>query len=294
MSETLVITIGVVAVLAAAGFFAVAFRPRKRDDRPVSDWQDDLQPAARRSDAGPVEVSVAAVAVAEPEEAVVDEPLEAPLAEAAPVELEVVEPEFVVAEVVRYEEVTEEQQGINRRMFLNRALAGSFFLWLASLGGGILAFLWPKVAGGFGADIDAGDVDEILAQVLNPDGTVTPLFVPEARSWVVPLADEAVAGSQFTDNSTVAGGLVAVFQTCVHLGCRVPWCASSQGFECPCHGSKYNSIGEYDAGPAPRNLDRFVVAVSDSNRFIISTGSIIATSRAQERSVPYPQGPSCI
>lgn len=293
MPDTLVIIIGVVAVLAAAGFFAVAFRPRKRDDR-GPDWHEGLEPAARRSDAGPVEVAVAAVAVAEPEAAVVDEEPEAPLVETEPAALEVIEPEFVVAEVVRYEEVSEEQQGINRRMFLNRALAGSFFLWLASLGGGILAFLWPKVAGGFGADIDAGDVDEILAQVLNPDGTVTPLFVPEARSWVVPLADEAVAGSQFADNSTVAGGLVAVFQTCVHLGCRVPWCASSQGFECPCHGSKYNLIGEYDAGPAPRNLDRFVVAVNDANRFIISTGSIIATSRAQERSVPYPQGPSCI
>jgi len=66
------------------------------------------------------------------------------------------------------------------------------------------------------------------------------------------------------------------------------------GFFCPCHGSKYTFAGEYFSGPAPRNLDRFVVAVNDQNRFIISTGSIITTPRAQEKAVAYPQGPSCI
>ena len=38
-----------------------------------------------------------------------------------------------------------------------------------------------------------------------------------------------------------------------------PGATTSQGFECPCHGSKYNYAGEYEAGPAPRNLDRFEV-----------------------------------
>ncbi|MEE8375427.1 MAG: hypothetical protein V3S26_03815, partial [Acidimicrobiia bacterium] len=67
----------------------------------------------------------------------------------------------------------------------------------------------------------------------------------------------------------------------------------SQGFECPCHGSKYNSVGEWFAGPAPRNLDRFVVEVQNG-RFIIKTGSIVLTPRAPSLTVKYPQGPSCI
>lgn len=87
---------------------------------------------------------------------------------------------------------------------------------------------------------------------------------------------------------------MALYQRCVHLGCRVPWCATSIGFECPCHGSKYNAIGEYFAGPAPRNLDRFVVNVNESNELVISTGSIIETPRAPSQSVEYPRGPSCI
>ena len=290
MPDLLVIALGIVAALAAAGFFAIALRPG-REETGGTDWRDGVDDATLRADRGRIELAAAGaggdIAEAEAAVAVIDE-------EPPAVPAEVGEPELAVAEVVRYREVPEDQQGINRRMFLNRALGATFFLWLASLGGGILAFMWPKVTGGFGADIDAGDAAEILTQVLNPDGTVTPLFVPEARSWVVRLADESVPASQFSDNSTVAGGLVAIFQTCVHLGCRVPWCASSQGFECPCHGSKFNSVGEYDGGPAPRNLDRFTVSINDANRFIISTGSIIATSRAQEQSVTYPQGPSCI
>jgi cytochrome b6-f complex iron-sulfur subunit len=98
---------------------------------------------------------------------------------------------------------------------------------------------------------------------------------------------------QFTGFPVVAGNLMALFQRCVHLGCRVPWCATAVGFECPCHGSKYNSIGEYFAGPAGRNLDRFAVEVVD-DRFIIKTGTIVQTPRATSLSVAYPQGPSCI
>jgi cytochrome b6-f complex iron-sulfur subunit len=98
---------------------------------------------------------------------------------------------------------------------------------------------------------------------------------------------------QFVGKSVEAEGLTALYMRCVHLGCRVPWCAPSQGFECPCHGSKYNAVGEYFGGPAPRNLDRFVVEVRGANLWI-RTGSIIQTPRAPERSVEYPQGPSCI
>jgi hypothetical protein len=53
-------------------------------------------------------------------------------------------------------------------------------------------------------------------------------------------------------------------------------------------------VGEYFAGPAPRNLDRFQVEVRDGDRFIVRTGSIIETPRAPTPSVKYPQGPSCI
>ena len=66
-------------------------------------------------------------------------------------------------------------------------------------------------------------------------------------------------------------GIAALYQKCPHLGCRVPNCASSQWFECPCHGSQYNRVGEKKAGPAPRGMDRFIVSVSGSGDVTIDT-----------------------
>jgi cytochrome b6-f complex iron-sulfur subunit len=197
-----------------------------------------------------------------------------------------------VAQEQRVVEVSPEEAGVSRRQFFNRAISATFFSFLGVLGIEILAFMWPKLKGGFGADVDAGAVSDLLLATRTSSGGVIPAFIPEARAYVVP-ADEANLSDQFEGRGVAAGGLMALYQRCVHLGCRVPWCATSQGFECPCHGSKYDAIGEYFGGPAPRNLDRFEVEVAD-DRFIIHTGSIVQSPRAPVRSVPYPQGPSCI
>ncbi|HEX5095947.1 MAG TPA: Rieske 2Fe-2S domain-containing protein, partial [Acidimicrobiia bacterium] len=68
-------------------------------------------------------------------------------------------------------------------------------------------------------------------------------------------------------------GIVALYQKCVHLGCRVPFCESSQWFECPCHGSKYNRVGEKTAGPAPRGLDHWP-ALIEGETVTIDTGGV--------------------
>ena len=69
-------------------------------------------------------------------------------------------------------------------------------------------------------------------------------------------------------------GVVALYQKCVHLGCRVPWCKSAQWFECPCHGSRYNRVGEKTGGPAPRGLDRFNVSV-DGGQIVVDTAQVV-------------------
>jgi len=196
-------------------------------------------------------------------------------------------------EKVIYEEISEEEAGVTRRQFLTKALRISFGAFAGIQAISWLGFLWPKVSGGFGSKIDAGSIEEIKDQLFQADGSVIPAFIPSARAYILPLDQTAAANSQFSSGSTVTDGLVAVYQRCVHLGCRVPWCNSSQGFECPCHGSKYNMIGEYFAGPAPRNLDRFNVS-NVNGRFIIDTGTIIESPRAPGMSVKYPQGLSCI
>jgi len=50
-------------------------------------------------------------------------------------------------------------------------------------------------------------------------------------------------------------GLYAITAVCQHLGCIVY--RTAQGFQCPCHGSKYDRDGNVIAGPAPRGLPWF-------------------------------------
>ena len=278
----ILVGVAVVAVAAAVAAFAIAWR------RSGGDWRGGVSTETRAADRSPG-LDLPPVPVYEPEPEPESEPEPT---EDEPVQDEDREPVGVsVASERRLVEASPEEAGVTRRQFFNRALGSVFGAYSGVLGLSFLAFLWPKLSGGFGADVNAGAVSDLLDQAVNDDGSITPVFIPEARAYVVPSPEGL--GDHFPDSVEV-GGVMALFQRCVHLGCRVPWCGPSQGFECPCHGSKYNSIGEYNAGPAPRNLDRFVVELSPANELIIRTGTIIQTPRALEPSVDYPQGPSCI
>lgn len=197
--------------------------------------------------------------------------------------------------------ISAEELGVTRRKFLNRAVLGLFGGgFVGTMGISMLSFFWPKLKGGFGTKIIAGPIADLRAKVVPGDGTIRPLFFPEAQAWLVPMEDSLLPGSSFENLPVVAGGggeepgLMALWQKCVHLGCRVPECESSQGFECPCHGSKYNNHGEYEGGPAPRNLDRFAVEVDGGGNLVIDTGTVVETPRASVKTIAYPQGPSCL
>lgn len=283
----ILIGVAVAAIIGAIGAFTIAFKRSQPEPDPLQ----GLSKETRRADRSMRGVRVEPIPTAVQE--VVDNDDEdeddANLVDEGPLEEEPEAVEVVTAS--RIVEVSTAEAGVTRRQFFNRAIVATFGSFLALFGVDSLAFLWPKLSGGFGADIDAGPVSDLLSQVFTSDGAVLPVFIPEARAYIVP--SPATLSDQFAEKGVEAGGLMALFQRCVHLGCRVPWCGPSQGFECPCHGSKYNAVGEYFAGPAPRNLDRFIVELN-GDRLIIKTGTIIQTPRAPRFSIAYPQGPSCI
>ena len=175
---------------------------------------------------------------------------------------------------VRYEPVDEDELGVTRRQFFNRGILTGLSLAVAGFGGAALAFLWPSGASGFGGKINVGSVADVQKAI----DAKQPFYNASAKVYIQPFPKQDVAKAQTVYPSTITAGMaqgyVALYQKCVHLGCRVPWCQTSQWFECPCHGSKYNRVGEKRGGPAPRGLDRFVVDVSGGS-IVVDTGTII-------------------
>ena len=193
--------------------------------------------------------------------------------------------------------------GVSRRQFFNRGIVGMMGLSIAGFGGASLAFLWPQGVSGFGSKIKVGNLTEVLAGIKANNGF---LYKPEGRMWLTAYPNGAVEKARATYsaaelNGMTAGvdqgfesGVVALYQKCPHLGCRVPNCVPSQWFECPCHGSQYNQVGEKKGGPAPRGMDRFAVSVVEGV-LTVDTGTIvqgppIGTNTTGQES----EGPHCI
>ena len=194
--------------------------------------------------------------------------------------------------------------GVSRRQFFNRTIVMLMSLSLSGFGVACIAFLWPQGASGFGAKIKVGLVSDLLTEIRDNSGF---LYKPEGRMWLTEYPNGAVekaaetytapelAGMTAGQQLGLDGGILALYQKCPHLGCRVPSCETSQWFECPCHGSKYNQVGEKRGGPAPRGMDRFAMEIGADGSLTVDTGTIIqgppigTNTTGQEA-----EGPNCI
>ncbi len=130
--------------------------------------------------------------------------------------------------------------------------------------------LWPLPTAGFG-----GRVRSITPDAVPETGVVE---IPAARAYL----------------TRIDGEIVALSEKCTHLGCRVPFCDSSGQFECPCHGSVFNRVGDYLAGPAPRGMDRYPVDLDPDGLLYIDTGDRQDGPEPGVLNVDEPPtGPSC-
>lgn len=185
--------------------------------------------------------------------------------------------------------VRKKPTGPDRRAFLRNSWLLSMGGVLGAFGAASIGFLWPRLGGGFGARIDMGPEADVLASIAEGNGHFE---FPAGRLYMVqydPANDPDGIYTEITNGASV----MAIYQKCVHLGCRVPWCDSSRWFECPCHGSRYNRWGEYQFGPAPRGLDRFPVELEDGNVFV-NTATVITGPTQTGGTLGEPQaGPNC-
>jgi cytochrome b6-f complex iron-sulfur subunit len=182
-----------------------------------------------------------------------------------------------------------------RRQFFNRSIVTFWIVGLSGFGASVLAFLWPSNTGGFGSAINIGSIDDIKQTIADGNGFA---YYPEARAWVTEYPSEAIPQAQAVytpqELAGMEAGVVALYQKCPHLGCRVPQCETSQWFECPCHGSQYNQVGEKKGGPAPRGMDRFAMSV-DGNNLTVDTGTVIqGPAIGTNTTGQEAEGPNCV
>ena len=178
---------------------------------------------------------------------------------------------------------------ISRRTFMRRMLGVGMGVLTLEFVGATLAFLWPNLTEGLGAEIALGTAEDINS--LAPEWAEgLPYIYNQANFFFVnvPAAKARVDGDGTVAEPVPDPGaevseelppedrsVMALYRKCPHLGCQVPQvCQASQWFECLCHGSKYTVLGEKRDGPAPRGMDRFPVTVVDGV-YTINTAEVL-------------------
>jgi len=66
------------------------------------------------------------------------------------------------------------------------------------------------------------------------------------------------------------GGFHAISSVCTHLGCIAERAEDGQ-FHCPCHGSRFDAVGNVKGGPAPKGLVWAELSVSPEGWLVADT-----------------------
>lgn len=92
--------------------------------------------------------------------------------------------------------------------------------------------------------------------------------LPESLAPGVPFLPPGRSVALFRD----AEGVYAISRVCTHLGCIVN--TAADGFECPCHGSRFAGDGSVLKGPAPRALPWAKVSGSAGN-YVVDEDQVV-------------------
>ncbi len=130
-----------------------------------------------------------------------------------------------------------------RRTFLIFVGVGSLITSTLMMLAGALRFLRLNVFYEPSMKVKVGRPDDF------PEGSV--VFLPEDRIFL--FRDEI--------------GFSALSAICPHLGCIVS--KSERGFNCPCHGSRFDTSGSALSGPAPGPLSWKKIVLSPGGYLVV-------------------------
>lgn len=133
-----------------------------------------------------------------------------------------------------------EKTPITRRSFLDWLLTAGLVGWAIGFIAPVLSYVWPAQRRGPSVQtVSAGKAKEIA----------------EWQSKIVAVSGQPVIVIH------VPQGFRAFSAICTHLGCIVAWDGSGKQIVCPCHGGVFDLNGKVVAGPPPRPLPQYGVAV---------------------------------
>jgi len=145
----------------------------------------------------------------------------------------------------------EKIEGISRRYFLATGWVSLGLIMTGSVAASI-RFLLPNVLFEPPTSFRIGKPEDYA------DGSVN--FFPERKVFVIKKEN---------------GIFQAISAVCTHLRCIVKWSEINKNFECPCHGSIFDSKGRVVGGPAPNPLDWYEITLGDDGRLFIDTMKIV-------------------
>ena len=143
----------------------------------------------------------------------------------------------------------EDKEGITRRRFLGKMALGG------AIGAGALAVL--------------GALREVIPPLARENKKFT-----VGRLYDFPLNTFALIADHNVFIYRDYEGVRAVSAVCTHLGCVLE--AIEEGFQCPCHGSRFNDKGRVLSGPAPRALAFYRVEVAPDGQLLVDMSQKIS------------------
>ncbi len=142
----------------------------------------------------------------------------------------------------------------SRRDFLTKIATGSV------VGAGILAF--------------AGIIQLPLPKVFNEPSKQFKIGDPEG----FPIDTYKIIAEKNVFVLRNGNSFRALSAICTHLGCIVTY--SGNTFICPCHGSKFDNLGNVIKGPAPKALEWLKVGLTPGGQLFIDADKKVAYNDA--------------